>query len=302
MLKTKLFATLMLGGLAAACGVETSMEGTEGGADEELAQSESEIVGWKLLRTIESAHPYADNFDQTWTVQGAQTASELRFVIDQLDSEAGYDFLSVEDATARFEFFSGPLSAKQKIVSGNRAHLHFTSDYSITGWGFKVSVYERTFVPVICPANIDPVCGVDNQTYGNACNANRAGVEIAYHMACGSFCPANIDYVCGVDNQTYGNACNAKRVGVEVAYYVACGTVCTTNYAPVCGANGITYSNDCSARRAGVLVARTGACPSAPICPTQYLPVCGTDGVTYSNACEAARAGATVASQGVCVN
>lgn len=72
-----------------------------------------------------------------------------------------------------------------------------------------------------------PVCGCDDKTYGNDCEAERAGVTKWTEGACkkrdkcideskisNNPCPENIDFVCGCDGKTYNNACNAERAGV----------------------------------------------------------------------------------------
>ncbi len=44
--------------------------------------------------------------------------------------------------------------------------------------------------PAACGAVLIPVCGCDNTTYGNACEANRAGVSVMYVGACGACVPS----------------------------------------------------------------------------------------------------------------
>jgi len=79
----------------------------------------------------------------------------------------------------------------------------------------------------ICPAVFDPVCGSNNQTYSNNCQASCAGVDVG----CEGQCPCGSDCVC-----------------IEV-------------FQPVCGNDGQTYSNSCKAACAGVSVGCEGECP-----------------------------------------
>jgi thermitase len=101
--------------------------------------SESAWVTEALREVFESAHPYANNarLSRTISVPGAKF---IRVVVEKLDTEANYDFLTIKDASgAVVERLSGRgENMVTDYVEADSLTIEFTSDSSQVSWGFSI--------------------------------------------------------------------------------------------------------------------------------------------------------------------
>lgn len=122
--------------------------------------------------------------------------------------------------------------------------------------------------PEVCTAQFDPVCGCDGQTYGNACAAAAAGINIASDGECpqqgaqtGESCGGLIGTACANPNDYCNIADGSCGAADQTGICTTRPQVCTREFVPVCGCNGQTFGNACGAAAAGISVASQGQCP-----------------------------------------
>lgn len=92
----------------------------------------------------ESAHPYLDNYDNTWTHTFSGSASAINVTFDSRTwVEANWDFIYVMDGNGHnipgSPFSGTSLAGQTRQIPGRVVRIRLTSDGSITGYGFRIS-------------------------------------------------------------------------------------------------------------------------------------------------------------------
>lgn len=119
---------------------------------------------------IESAHPYANSFDYTWSFT-APSGTKTRVHIGRMTTESGYDYVRILDANnvelAKYSGSQGDIWSPW--VTGNTVKIRFTSDTSTNGYGFQVDKFVtddilagvKDVTVTVSPGNLTAKTGTD---------------------------------------------------------------------------------------------------------------------------------------------
>ncbi len=96
--------------------------------------------------SLESAHPYVDNSNVTFTIN-EPGAKYLRVIFDKVDTEANYDKVSLETSTGDVvdEVTGAVTGYTTDYVKGDTAVIRLRSDSSVSQWGFKISSIQAIY-------------------------------------------------------------------------------------------------------------------------------------------------------------
>ena len=101
------------------------------------------------LECFESAHPYEDNCDKSWTINKSGAKSVSITFSSQTEVEDGYDYIEIYDGKDNLiGSYTGTALASQCItVTGDTAIIRLTSDSSNSYYGFSIDSIDYVAEP-----------------------------------------------------------------------------------------------------------------------------------------------------------
>lgn len=139
-----------------------------------------------------------------------------------------------------------PSSVKMETMSQDAASSSSSSP-SVSSANITNAVKKG---PCFCAKMYAPVCSKDQKTFGNACEAKCAGVEVSHTGPC-------------LDSSSASTVTSTTQVPAPSSESAACQCDATVK-GDVCGEDGKTYTNECFADCAGAKVVTQGACKLKP--------------------------------------
>ena len=151
-----------------------------------------------------------------------------------------------------------------------------------------------------CATIYAPVCGCDNQTYGNECTAHAAGVNVLHDGECGGGTSDSTTSTTGNDSggDDSGDDSDSTTGGSTGGSDTGSGADCDGFAGLECPEGEFCYHDTGVCLTIGDALGECRTIPDA--CILLLDPVCGCDGSTYGNACEAHTQGVSVASEAEC--
>jgi CUB domain/Kazal-type serine protease inhibitor domain len=88
---------------------------------------------------MESAHPYPNNLDQTWTIQAPEPTAHYKLHFEDIDTESGYDELRIIGDTHVHHTLTGDLGSRVIALEAWEVQLRLVTDYSVQDYGFTLT-------------------------------------------------------------------------------------------------------------------------------------------------------------------
>ena len=252
---------------------------------------------YEVRKTVESAHPYADNFEKVWEVSEGNSKS-IKLHFEYINMEARYDFLYILDENDNVvQTYSGSYSdITTPVIAGSTAKIKIVTDGSVTKPGFKMDKY---FVIGGCYSNFD-------------CDDNKVCEQVLCVRApCFKICSEQIE--CPMYVQPAPGWCEGGEVVDQEPGADGCPRPpkCVRADGASCGGEREFQCDeglfcDFGGKYGGKGCGESGAygiCRTIPdACPRIALPACGCDENVYTNGCYANLQSISVAYMGNCGN